>query len=81
VMDIWNFKKWAAPFLWIGSNAITIYMVYTLLNVSSIGSWLAKNIFWFASKNAFVLGGAILSALLSLLLAYIMFRRKIFLRL
>ncbi|MDI9858302.1 acyltransferase family protein [Flectobacillus roseus] len=26
IIDVWGFQKWAAPFIWIGSNSILIYM-------------------------------------------------------
>ena len=26
VVDVWSFKKWAQPFVWIGSNSILIYL-------------------------------------------------------
>jgi predicted acyltransferase len=36
VIERWNFKRWAQPFLWIGSNAILLYMGCTVLRVSTI---------------------------------------------
>src|SRR5204862_4631598 len=30
VIDVWHVSRWAAPFVWIGSNAITLYMVAEL---------------------------------------------------
>lgn len=32
LIEIWNFKKWAIPFIWIGMNPITIYITASLLN-------------------------------------------------
>jgi len=26
VVDVWKFRKWAMPFVWIGVNPITIYV-------------------------------------------------------
>ena len=30
VIDVWGLRFWAAPFVWIGTNAITIYMLVEL---------------------------------------------------
>ena len=32
VIELWNFRKWAQPFVWIGMNAITIYIVANVVN-------------------------------------------------
>src|SRR5258708_821 len=31
VIDVWRFRIWAAPFVWIGMNAITLYLVWNLV--------------------------------------------------
>jgi predicted acyltransferase len=82
VIEIWRLKKWATPFLWIGSNAITLYMAYTVLLFSTVASWLAGYIIqpW-AGEGAAWFVTPFLSTAFSLLVAYILHRRKIFLRL
>lgn len=32
VMEVWNSRRWAEPLLWLGMNAITIYLVSSLVN-------------------------------------------------
>ncbi len=32
VIDMWGLKFWAWPFIWIGSNAITIYMMWQIVD-------------------------------------------------
>jgi len=44
VIDVVGFKKWAMPFVWIGSNAILIYMA-------------AHGVVNFESTSAFIFGG------------------------
>lgn len=32
IIEIWKFQKWAQPFVWIGMNAITVYVAASILN-------------------------------------------------
>src|SRR5256885_13143982 len=32
IIQLWKFQKWAQPFVWIGMNAITIYLVANMVN-------------------------------------------------
>jgi predicted acyltransferase len=81
VVDVWKLRLWARPFVWIGMNAITLYVL--------------KNLFPFRPvANRFV-GGHVADALgvwatpveaavallLVILLARFLYRRQIFLRL
>ena len=80
-IEVWKFQKWAQPFVWIGMNAITIYLVSAIVGFQKLA-------------NRFV-GGDIASALgswadfvraivaLALVFAVVRFlyRRKLFLRL
>lgn len=36
VVDIWKLKFWAMPFVWIGSNAITIYMMWQIIDFDGL---------------------------------------------
>jgi predicted acyltransferase len=36
MIEIWQWKKWCVPFLWIGLNPITIYMIFHLLPVRKL---------------------------------------------
>ncbi|MFA6242456.1 MAG: heparan-alpha-glucosaminide N-acetyltransferase domain-containing protein [Candidatus Hydrogenedentales bacterium] len=36
VVDVRGFKKWATPFIWIGSNALTVYMACNLIDFDEI---------------------------------------------
>ncbi len=38
IIDAWKFQKWAQPFVWIGMNAITIYLVSALVNFKSLAN-------------------------------------------
>jgi predicted acyltransferase len=81
IIEIWNFRKWSQPFVWIGMNAITIYLVSAVLNfqrqanrlvgsdvATALGSWAD----FVRSMVALVCVFAVVRFL---------YRRKIFLRL
>ncbi|MBX7257887.1 MAG: DUF5009 domain-containing protein [Candidatus Hydrogenedentes bacterium] len=38
VVDVLGYKKWATPFIWIGSNALTVYMACNLIDFDDIAS-------------------------------------------
>lgn len=78
VIEIWGFRKWAAPFVWIGMNSIAIYIVSGFL--SSALPFVFDHF-----NGAFRVFGSLVSSLtfvgLILTIAYILYQRKIFLRL
>ncbi len=85
VIDVWKVRSWAAPFVWVGSNALTIYL---LCNVVDFGA-LARR-FTGGNVTAWLDGvrpglSGLVEALFSLLLcvavARFLYRRKVFLRL
>ncbi|HEY1848745.1 MAG TPA: DUF5009 domain-containing protein, partial [Opitutaceae bacterium] len=85
VIDVWKVRAWATPFVWVGSNALAVYI---LCNVVEFGP-LARR-FAGGSVEAILdrmrpgLGGlvvAVLSICLCFAAARFLYRRKIFLRL
>ncbi len=85
VIDVWKIRSWAAPFVWVGSNALTVYL---LCNVVDFGA-LARR-FTGGSVTAWLDGvhlglsglvEALFSLLLCVLVARFLYRRKVFLRL
>jgi len=78
VIEIWGFRKWAAPFVWIGMNSIAIYIVSGFL--SSVLPFVFGHF-----NGVFRVFGSLVSSLtfvgLILTIAYILYQRKIFLRL
>jgi predicted acyltransferase len=38
MIDIKNWRSWAKPFVWIGTNAITIYLVFHFVNFGNLAS-------------------------------------------
>ena len=95
VIDIKGYRRWAKPFEIFGLNAIALYVVADLIavllgliNVTgsdgskiSLGSWIFENLFasWASPVNA-SLAFAISFVLVCLGLMWILYRRKIFIK-
>jgi predicted acyltransferase len=81
VIEIWQWRKWCTPFVWIGMNPITIYLAF---NVVDFGN-LAKRLAGGPVHEAVGDGGNLLHALvvvaMMLALVRFLYQRKIFLRL
>lgn len=83
VIDVWMYKKWTLFFRVIGMNSILIYLIVVggLVNVSSTSmslfGWIAKPLSEDANHLIIVLGNIVLSWLL----LYFMYRKKIFVKL
>ncbi|MDB6029564.1 MAG: hypothetical protein JWM68_5787 [Verrucomicrobiales bacterium] len=38
IIDVWGFKKWCQPFVWIGMNAITIYLISAVVGFPKVAT-------------------------------------------
>lgn len=81
LIEIRGWRRWAQPFVWIGMNAITIYLVTGLVNFHRlagrlVGGDVAR---WLGSYADFV--RALVAIALALWLARFLHQRRIFLRL
>jgi predicted acyltransferase len=81
IIEVWKFQKWAQPFVWIGMNAITIYLVSAIVGFQKLaGRFVGGDI-------AIALGSwadfmrAIIALALVFAVVHFLYRRKIFLRL
>ncbi len=81
IVEVWGWRWWCQPFVWIGMNPITIYLAFHLLTFSD----LAERVVGGPVQRALGPWGAMPMALavvgMSLLLVRFLYRRKIFLRL
>jgi predicted acyltransferase len=84
VIDVWRFRIWATPFVWIGMNAITLYLVWNLFDFTKLahrivggpGTELAQHV----PKNFTTLAPHVLALFFILALAGFLYKRQIFLR-
>ena len=81
VIDVWKLHRWATPFVWIGSNAITLYMVCNMIDFNALARRLVGGDVQAALGSS--VGGLLLASVsfgLLLTLAWYLHRRKIYLR-
>ena len=81
IVELWQLRRWALPFVWIGMNAITIYLVAGLVNFHRLAArFVGGDI-----KAALGRYSDLVSALVTLALVFwvvnFLYRRKVFLRL
>ncbi len=85
VVDAWRFDRWCAPFLWLGTNSLTIYLGYELIRFERISERLIGADFRAYLDHQVAKGaGALVQALvglgLALALVRFLYNRRIFLR-
>jgi predicted acyltransferase len=81
IIELWDFRKWAMPFVWIGMNPITIYLAHNLIDFPKLANRLVGG----PIKAGFGDYGELLVTVIALgmsfLLVNFLYRKKIFLRL
>jgi predicted acyltransferase len=86
VVDVWERRAWCRPFVWIGCNAITLYILVAIVDFQaiarrlvggSVGAWIDDR---FGDKSAQVAVAAV-ALLLVVGLARMLYRHRVFLRL
>jgi predicted acyltransferase len=81
VLDVWKWRRWAAPFVWIGTNAITLYMLEGIVSFRDlaklfVGGDLGQLLFHQYANLAV----STVAVLLLVALARFLYVRQIFLR-
>ncbi len=85
IIDVWNQRKWATPFIWIGCNAITLYLAMALFEHGKFATrflWEPSSE-WLDHRFTEGFGHLVIELLIltmGLLLARLLYQRKIFLR-
>ena len=81
IVDVWKVRFWAMPFVWIGMNAITLYILAGLFDFSKLaGRFVGGNVAHALGQYAATARAGV-ALLLVILLARFLFRRGIFVRL
>jgi predicted acyltransferase len=84
MIDIKNWRAWAKPFVWIGTNAITIYVVFHFVNFQNVASRLVGGEFKISFDMFYNGLGDLITSLLALCFSFwfckFLYDRKIFLR-
>lgn len=80
VIDVFGFKKWAFPFVLIGLNPITIYMAAKVINFGHITNFLFEGVSRCLGGHWGDLLWAFFFVLTELIFLYVLYRKKIFLK-
>ena len=80
IVDVWQLRTWAMPFVWIGMNPITIYMAGNIVDMEKVINRLVGGPIADACGRYDELLGATMLMLLIFALAGFLYRRRIFLR-
>lgn len=86
IVDVWRWQKWCVPFLWIGANALAVYLAVNLVEFNALAArFVGGDVQAFLDAHvARGMGGlviALVGVLLPVLLVRFLYQRKIFIRL
>jgi predicted acyltransferase len=81
VIDIWGYRKWSMPFIWIGTNSILIYMAaHGVVNFTSTASFLFGGLIQYAPPDWQPVWLATGILAIQLVLLYFLYQKKWFLK-
>lgn len=85
VIDVWRIRAWAAPFVWVGANALTVYLLCNVVDFGALANrFVGGNVTSSLDALRPGLSGlteALFSIFLCFAVARFLYQRKIFLRL
>ena len=80
VIDVWNYKKWTFFFVVIGLNPITIYLAERIINFNSANKFFFKGLTELMPENWTPLINGVGLTAIAWLFLYILYKKKIFLK-
>lgn len=80
LIDVRKWQKWSLPFVWVGTNALAIYLSETFVDYSKLASRIVGGDIAAALGTWSALITAIVALGIMLLFANILYRRKVFIR-
>ncbi len=81
IVDLWKVRWWITPFIWIGSNALTIYLARNFVDFNAFAErFMGGSLKAAVSEDVAYLLQMTVSLGLSLLVVRFLYRNKIFLR-
>ncbi len=85
IIDVWQWRRWATVFLWIGANALALYFLNDIINFWSIAARFVGGDFATLLDRAIAQGAGgfvinLMALSLALMLAGFLYRHKIFIR-
>jgi predicted acyltransferase len=85
IIDVWGYRRWATPFVWVGANAILIYLVeeavrFHRLASRLVGGDIGNFVDAHIARGASQFLANIVGLLLAISLAGFLYRRRVFIR-
>jgi len=80
VIDVWQYRKWATPFIWIGSNSLAIYMITNMAGMDKLAERFVGGDIEAALGPYGDLLVTIVAVGMCLLIVRYMYRKQIFIR-
>jgi predicted acyltransferase len=85
LIDVWRWKAWSVIFVWIGANAITLYMLHNIIDFDEfakrfVGGDVKTFLDGAIAPGTGRFAGSIVGLTIAIALAGFFYRRKIFLR-
>ena len=85
MVEVWGWRKWTAVFVWVGANPITLYLLDNIVGFDKFAHRFVGGDIQRALESSFGPGSgelavAIVGMLIAIVLAWFLYRRKIFLR-
>jgi len=86
VIEVWKIQGWVLPFVWVGSNSITIYLANNLIGFGKLAErFVGGDVSAFMDRTFRPGAGALLTAIVAvgigLALVRFLYQKRIFLRL
>ncbi len=81
IIELWQLRAWANPLVWIGMNALTIYILASLVNFHRLAERFVGGDIKIALGNYHDLIAALVTLALEIWAVWFLYRRKVFLRL
>ncbi len=81
IVEIWGWRKWCLPFVWVGMNPITIYLVFHVVRFGELARLFVGGPVQQALGSWGPMAVAVVTVALMLLFVRFLYQRKIFLRL
>jgi predicted acyltransferase len=80
IVDVWRYRAWTKPFVWIGVNALAVYMVWNILDFDQLSKRIMGGPIHDLLGRAGDLGIALFSLLLVFLFARFLYKKSIYIK-
>ncbi|MCA9052717.1 MAG: DUF1624 domain-containing protein [Planctomycetaceae bacterium] len=85
IVDVWGLSLWCRPFVWVGANAITMYLAAKVISFSTLAKYFVGGdvAIWLDGRfgvGAAEIAAAVVGLLLIILLARLLYRHGVFIR-